>query len=181
MQSGRFPGLTISPDNKTIAYITNTDGLPNIWTIPVEGGWTTQITLQDNAVSSLHYNPKSSDIIFQSDLMGDENHQLYYISDKGGEVKYLTPSHIGSQVQFCKFNKKGDKILFSSNKRDKRFFDTYIYDFKTDIEECLAEQNDKFTSIATEWSNDGKYIIYQKFYNNSNHDLVFIILHQKKN
>lgn len=164
-------GIALSPNSKTVAYITNTNGMPNIWTIPINGGWTSQITLQENAVTAIYYNPKHSGIAFQSDNQGDENHQLYYISDKGGEVKYLTASHKGSQVQFCSYNKKGDKILFSSNKRDKRFFDTYTIDINTGTEECIFQKDDVFPSIAADWSSDGKFILYQKFYNNANQDV----------
>ncbi len=164
-------GLSVSPDSKTIAYITNTNGMPNIWTIPITGGWTNQITLMDNAVTSIYYNPKHKGIAFQSDYQGDENHQIYYIADTGGEVQYLTPSHRGSQVQFCSFNKKGDTILFSSNKRDKRFFDTYTVDINTGEEKCISQKDDIYPSIAADWSSDGKYILYQKFYNNANQDV----------
>ncbi len=172
--------LSISPDGKTIAYITNTNGLPNIWTIPIQGGWTSQITLQENAVTSLFYSPKKNQIAFQSDLQGDENFQLYLVSDKGGETEYITPSHIGSQVQFCSWNKKGDKILFSSNKRDKRFFDTYVYDLETKTEDCIYESNDIYPQVAVAWSKDEKHVLYQKFYNNSDQDVLLYELAEKK-
>src|SRR5438876_6744497 len=94
-------GMSLSPDGKTVAYITNTDGLPNIWTIPIEGGWTSQITLQENAVKAITYSPAKNEIIFHSDVNGDENTQLYLISDKGGEPKHLTPEHSGAQVILC--------------------------------------------------------------------------------
>lgn len=165
-------GFSVSPDGKTIAYITNTNGLPNVWTIPTDGGWASQITLEDNAVSSLHYSPKTHEILFSSDNMGDENHMLYLISDKGGEVKALTPGHKGSQVTFCSFNKKGDKILFSSNKRDPRYFDTYMLDINTGIEKCVTEFSEPSPISAIGWSADERYILYQKFYSNSNHDLL---------
>jgi dipeptidyl aminopeptidase/acylaminoacyl peptidase len=165
-------GFTVSPDGKTIAYITNTNGMPNIWTLPIGGGWTNQITLEDNAVSSLHYSPKKNDILFSKDNMGDENHLLYMVSDKGGEVKALTPGHKGAQVGFCSFNKKGNKILFSSNKRDSRYFDTYFLDLNTGIEECVAEHNEPSPISAIDWSANERLILYQKFYSNSNHDIL---------
>lgn len=172
--------LSISPNGKTIAYITNTNGLPNIWTIPIEGGWTSQITLQENAVTSLYYSPKKNIIVFQSDLQGDENFQLYLVPDTGGETEYITPSHIGSQVQFCTWNKKGTKILFSSNKRDKRVFDTYVYDLESKTEDCIFESNDVYPMVAAAWSKDEKYILYQKFYNNSDQDVLLYNLAKKK-
>lgn len=166
-----IPGFSISPDGKTIAYITNTNGLPNIWTIPIDGGWTSQITLQENAVAGLVYSPKKNEILFISDNQGNENFQLYLVSDKGGEIKYLTPSHIGAQIQFCTWNSKGSKLLFSSNKRDKRYFDTYIYDLKTDTEECIYQSNEPYPFVAAAWSKNERYVVYQKFYSNSNQDI----------
>ncbi len=165
-------GTSVSPDGKTIAYITNTTGIPNIWTIPINGGWANQVTLESNAVSSLFYSPKKNEIVFSTDNMGDENHQLFLVSDKGGEVKALTSAHTGSQTMFCSFNKKGDKILFSSNKRDPRFFDSYVVDLNTGAETCIAEFNDPFPISAIDWSRDERFILYQKFYNNSNHDIL---------
>lgn len=165
-------GFSVSPDGKTIAYITNTNGMPNIWTIPIDGGWSNQITLEDNAVSALHYSPKKNEIIFSSDNMGDENHQLFLVPDKGGEVSSLTPAHKGSQVAFCSYNKKGNKILFSSNKRDSRFFDTYMLDLNSGSEKCIAEFNEPFPISAIDWSANERFILYQKFYSNSNHDVL---------
>ncbi|HEY3250681.1 MAG TPA: S9 family peptidase [Ignavibacteria bacterium] len=170
-------GFSLSPNGKTIAYIVNTDGMPNIWTIPIEGGWTSQITLQENAVKGLLYSPKKNDIVFISDFQGDENMQLYLVSDKGGEVELLTPGHKGSQVQLTDWNKKGDKIIYSSNKRDKRFFDTYVYDFKTRKEKCVYQSNDIHTYIPAGWSVDERYILFIKFYTNSNQD---IFIHDTK-
>lgn len=163
---------TVSPDSKKVAYITNTNGMPNIWTIPIEGGWTSQITLEENAVKLVSYSPSNRELIFQTDFRGDENNQLYLINDGGGEVKYLTPGHKGSQVIFCSWNKKGNRILYSSNKRDKRFFDIYVLDLKTNEEKCILENNDSYIEIALDWSQDERFILLQKFYHNSDHDII---------
>ncbi|MCI0450237.1 MAG: S9 family peptidase [Chlorobi bacterium] len=175
----QISGLSLSPNGKTIAYITNTNGLPNIWTIPIEGGWTSQITLEENAVRWLSYSPKKKELIFQSDFNGDENLQLFLVAAQGGEVKYITPAHKGSQVQFCCWNKKGTKILYCSNKRKKGFFDTYIYDFETEKEECINECNDLYPDIASAWSKNERYILFVKFYNNSNQDVFLFDIETK--
>jgi dipeptidyl aminopeptidase/acylaminoacyl peptidase len=167
----QISGISVSPNGKTIAYITSTDGLPNIWTIPLDGGWTSQITLEENAVKTLSYSPKKNEIAFQSDINGDENLQIFLVSDKGGEVKCMTPGHKGSQVVLSAWNKSGSEILYSSNKRDKRFFDTYVYDLEKEKEECIYECNDPFPDIASAWSGNERYILFIKFYNNSDQDI----------
>lgn len=167
-------GADVSPDGKTIAYITNTNGMPNIWTVPIEGGWANQITLEDNAVFSLHYSPKKNNIIFSSDNQGDENHQLYLISDKGGEVTSLTPEHYGAQVSFSGYNKKGNKIIYCTNKRDSRFFDTYVKELDTLKETCISTYNDIYPQTVLDWSSNEKMILYQRYYSNNNHDLLIL-------
>jgi dipeptidyl aminopeptidase/acylaminoacyl peptidase len=163
--------ISVSPNSKNVAYITNTDGMPNIWRIPVNGGWASQITLHDNAVKALKYSPKKKEIVFASDFNGDENLQLFLIGEKGGEAVCISPEHRGSQVLLADFNKKGDKILFTSNKRDKRFFDTYIYDLNENKEECIYTSENLNVDVPTDWSKDERYIIFSRFYSNSNSDV----------
>jgi dipeptidyl aminopeptidase/acylaminoacyl peptidase len=164
--------ISVSPNSKNIAYITNTDGLPNIWSIPINGGWASQVTLHDNAVKTLKYSPKKKEIIFESDVSGDENLQLFLIGEKGGEAVCLSPGHRGSQVLHAEFNKKGNKILFASNKRDKRFFDTYIYDLNEKKEECIYTSENINVEMPSGWSKDERYIIFTRFYSNSNLDIL---------
>jgi dipeptidyl aminopeptidase/acylaminoacyl peptidase len=164
--------FSLSPDSKTIAYITNTNGLPNIWTIPLSGGWASQITLEENAVKELYYSPVRNEIIFLCDKMGNEAKQLFLISDKGGEVKYLTEQFKDSEVHFTMWNKKGDKILFCTNKRDSRFFDTYIYDFKKDSVELVFQSESLFAEFPSYWSSDEKLIAFNRHYNNSSFALM---------
>jgi dipeptidyl aminopeptidase/acylaminoacyl peptidase len=164
--------FSVSSDSKTIAYITNTDGMPNIWTIPIEGGWTSQITLHEDAIKVLKFSPSKKEIIFQSDAGGDENMQIFLTGDKGGEAKNLTPSHAGSQVYFIDFDKKGEKILYVSNKRDKKFFDTYTYDLKTNEEKCIYTSENLNSEVPSAWDKDKKYIAYNRFYDNSNQDVL---------
>jgi dipeptidyl aminopeptidase/acylaminoacyl peptidase len=174
----QITGFSVSPDGTRIAYITNTNGLPNIWTIPIEGGWTSQITLAENAVKALSYSPKKDEIIFQSDVNGDENHQLYHVFGKGGEIKYLSPSHSGAQTFFTAWAKSARKVLFSSNKRDKRYFDTYVLDLDTMKEEMIYESKSIYIEVPSDWSENDKYIVYNIFYNNANQD---ICLYSKTN
>ena len=164
--------LSISPDGKTIAYITNTNGLPNIWTISINSGWTSQITIEENAVRGLKYSPKKNTLIYQSDINGDENQQIFLIDDTGFNNRHLSESHKGSQVFFVKWNKKGTKILFTSNKRNRAYFDTYVYDIKNNSEKCVYESKSINGEFPNDWSKDERYIIFNRFYDNSNQDVL---------
>src|ERR1700676_5758166 len=48
---------TWSPDGKTIAFISNISGRNNVWLVPSEGGWPTQLTLSDQRQAQPAWSP----------------------------------------------------------------------------------------------------------------------------
>jgi len=36
-----------SPDGKTVCFVSNISGRMNLWLVPAEGGWPTQLTVSD--------------------------------------------------------------------------------------------------------------------------------------
>jgi dipeptidyl aminopeptidase/acylaminoacyl peptidase len=87
-------------------------------------------------------------------------------------VKYITPLHAGAQVFFSNWNRNGDKILFTSNKRDRRYFDTFIYDMLKDQEICIYSSSSAHIEIPTDWSKNERYVLLSKFYHNSDQDIL---------
>ena len=45
-------GTTWSPDGKQIAFVSNISGRNNIWLVPADGGWPTQLTISDQRQTS---------------------------------------------------------------------------------------------------------------------------------
>lgn len=164
--------LDLSPDGKTIFYVSNTTGTPQIWSIPIKGGWTDQITSWKDSVRTLIHNPKYGNMIFLSDTKGDENLQIYSVNDDGSEVKYLSEGFENSQCTFSTFNKKGTKFLFVSNKRLKYNFDNYIKDISSGTNTLIKEFEDHYPTIAESWSDDERFIIFIKAYGNINTDIL---------
>lgn len=165
-------GLTLSQDNKKIYYITNTSGSPQIWSIPIEGGWTDQISTWKDSVKYVDSNPVYNDLVFMSDASGNENLQIYSMPDKGGEVKHLSSGFEDSQCFFHRFNKNGKKFLFSTNKRLKYNFDIYIQNYQTGKNELVKGFDDHYPTHAESWSSNERYITFGRFYGNINVDIL---------
>ncbi|MEO8663873.1 MAG: S9 family peptidase [Ignavibacteria bacterium] len=165
-------GFTVSTNDKKIFYITNTSGTPQIWSIPVEGGWTDQISTWKDSVRHIYHSPVSKELFFLSDINGNENLQIFKMPEDGGEVTLLTKGFEDSQCFFHQFNKKGNKFLFSTNKRLKYNFDVYIQDMGTGENKLLQQFDDVYPAHADAWSPDERYITFQKFYGNINLDIL---------
>lgn len=167
-------GFTISANDKKIFYITNTTGTPQIWTIPIEGGWTDQISTWNESVKHIFHNPKTKELIFMSDISGNENLQIYKMPDEGGDVELLSNGFEDSQCFFHQFNKKGNKFLFSSNKRLKYNYDVYVQDMNTKENTCIKKFDDHYPTHAESWSDNERYFTFLKFYGNINTDILLL-------
>ncbi len=171
-------GFSLSEKNNQIFYITNTTGLPQIWVTSLKGGVTKQISMWPESVREVHHNPKTKELIFISDINGDEQTQIYSMPDDGGEVTYLSKGFEDSQTIFISYNKKGNKMLFATNKRLQYNFDNYIKDLNTGENILLKAFDDQYPTHASEWSSNERYIVFEKIYGNLNKDLL---LYDSKN
>jgi dipeptidyl aminopeptidase/acylaminoacyl peptidase len=167
-------GFTISSDDKYIYYITNTTGLPQIWRVSLISGCPEQMSVLNSAIKSVLHNPVKNELLFLSDKEGDENYRIFRLKIKEGEIDYLTEEFENSQCFFHVYNKKGDKFLFSTNKRLKYNFDIYLKDLKTGKNELIKSFEDKYPTEGESWSDDERYITFIRHYGNINLDILLL-------
>jgi len=167
-------GFTISPDNKYIYYTTNTTGLPQIWKIASGSGCPEQVSVWKDSIKSVIHNPFKKELIFISDSNGDENFRIFRLKLSEGDTENLTEEFSGSQCYYHSFNKKGNKILFSTNKRLKYNFDIYIRDLSKGKSELVKSFEDKYPVEAEAWSDDERYITFIQHYGNISLDILLL-------
>ncbi|HXG84208.1 MAG TPA: S9 family peptidase, partial [Pyrinomonadaceae bacterium] len=149
----------LSPDGKRLAYLTNVSGTSQIWMIDLPNGAPKQITSYDDNVGFVRYSPRGNGIVFGKARGGDENTQFYWMKPDGTGIKELT-SDPKTRHNFGDWSDDGTKIYYTSNKRDKTFFDVYSMDVATGKEELLFQQNGSNSFAAA--SKDGSKIIISR-------------------
>src|SRR6516225_5228440 len=116
---------TFSPDGRFVAFLTNITGVMQLWQVPVEGGWPTQLTFTNESVRSAHYSPIRHEIIYSMDTGGNERTQLYHLkgvsggTDHGigeGWVSENVTNHPEAIHTFGGWSHDGEKIAFAANR-----------------------------------------------------------------
>ena len=150
-------GPTFSPDAKHLAYLTNVTGTTQVWVIDLPDGKPRQLTNYDDNVSFVRWLGDGSGLIFGKAKGGDENTQFYWMKSDGTGVKALTDEP-GIRHNFGLVSDDSKIIAYTSNKRDRTYFDIYSMEIATG-KETLLYQFDGNNSIAAMNDSGTKFIV----------------------
>lgn len=137
---------SFSPDGKRIAFLTNVSGTNQIWFTDKNGENPKQITTYDDNVSFVEWLPENKGLIFGKAIGGNENTQFFRLSADGSNVKQLTTDE-KTRHNFGAISKDGNFIFYTSNKRDKNYFDVYRMEIASGKEELIL-RDDSSNSVA---------------------------------
>jgi len=163
-----------SPDDKTIAFVTNISGRNNIWLIPSEGGWPSQLTISDQRQIDPVWSPNGKWIAYSSDHNGDEQWDLFLASPLTGEVVNLTNTPDVAE-EGAAWSPDSRYIAFMSKPRSSSTFEINIMDVLTKRYRFLTKDTPKqLGNFGPLWSRDGKWIAYTQSHATGKNSNIFI-------
>jgi len=164
---------TFSPDGGKIAYVTETTGVPQAWSVALKNPWPEQLTFFGERVAQVKYSPVVPELVFSMDAGGNERMQIYLLKDDGSCYQNLTSSP-ESIHSFGGWSPDGTRIAFSSNRRDPRYFDIYVMDVRTRETKMVFKQNG--TNHVACWTYDGNGLVIRRSNTNLDQDLFHLDL-----
>jgi dipeptidyl aminopeptidase/acylaminoacyl peptidase len=156
-------GATWSPDGKTVAFISNLTGRNNLWLVPSESGWPTQLTISDQRQTDPAWSPDGKWIAYTSDYDGNEQWDIFLVSPKTGQVINLTNTPEVAELSPV-WSPDGRYLAYSVKPKTSSVFEIDVYDtVLRDLKHVTTgTANDLFNS-APIWSKDGKFLFYSQF------------------
>ncbi|WP_255171536.1 S9 family peptidase [Natrononativus amylolyticus] len=143
---------TLAPDG-TLAYLADTTGTMQVWTLERPGEWPTQHTVYDERVSVVSWSPAGDALAFGKDAGADEHDQLFRLDLADGTIARLTdrPDAIHS---WGGWSPGGERIAFSANRRDPASFDVYVMDAAGGDPSLVCEGDGRIAVAAWDSSGD---------------------------
>ena len=140
-------GGSFSPDESKILISSKATGIFNAVEIDILSGEQKALTNStNNSIFAYSYFPKDDRILFGSDKGGNEITHIYVRSDEG-DIKDLIQDST-AKAQFYGWSDDQKLMYYSSNSRDKRFFDLY----KVQLEG--GEKEDKIYQTSVVYKNE---------------------------
>ncbi len=170
-------GGAFSPDETKILVSSKATGIFNAVEIDIKTGDQKPLTAStDNAISGYSYFPKDNRVVYGSDKGGNEITHIYVLNNDGGKLDLIKDSTAKANFYGWSYDQK--HMYYSSNSRDKRFFDLYKIQIGDKKEgdlypSTLSYKNEKGLDPGA-ISNDDRYIALTESIttNNSNMHLL---------
>jgi len=149
-----------SPDGKQVVFVSNMSGRNNLWLVPAEGGWPTQLTVSDQRQTTPAWSPDGKWIAYQSDYDGDEQWDLFIVSPKTGQVVNLTNTREIAEEDPT-WSPDGRYLAYMVKPKTSSTFEIDIYDMVMRKVQHLTTNTPKDKmNVSAVWSKDGKWIAY---------------------
>ncbi len=144
--------FSLSPDGKSLSYLTLQNNHQNIVIEDIATGHVSQITQVTDVNINYYFWVSNTELIYYKKLPQSKNISLFII-DKDGKNERLLKSDEKSRMRLLKEQLIDDKyLLVSSNRRDSTIFDVY----RLNVRDGKMEMAVKNPGNITSWYTDAK-------------------------
>jgi dipeptidyl aminopeptidase/acylaminoacyl peptidase len=163
-----------SPDGKTIVFVSNISGRNNLWLVPAEGGWPTQLTVSDQRQTGVAWSPDGKWIAYQSDYDGDEQWDIFIVSPKTGQVVNLTNTREIAEEDPT-WSPDGRYLAYMVKPKTSSVFEIDIFDMvMRKVQHLTTDTPKDKMNMGPVWSKDGKWIVYTQHQAKGTDSNVFV-------
>lgn len=153
-------GTAWSPDGQSVVFVSNITGRNNLWIVPAEGGWPTQLTVSDQRQANPTWSLNGKWIAYQSDYDGDEQWDIFLVSPKTGQVVNITKTREISEENPV-WSPDGRYLAYMVKPKTSSVFEIDVFDaVLRDVKHITSNTPVDKLNTNPIWSKDGKFIAY---------------------
>ncbi|WP_224447445.1 S9 family peptidase [Haloprofundus salilacus] len=168
-------GGSFGPDGERIAFLMDTTGTSQVWSVGAPGEWPEQHTFFEERVTFVSWSPERPELVFGMDEGGNERQQLYLLDVTNGQITDLTAMP-EAKHRWGGWSHDGERFAFTSNRRDESVFDVYVQGREEVGDDAtLVHEGSGWLNVGG-WSPDDDRLVVHEAYSNFDMDVSVLDL-----
>ena len=168
-------GATLTPDGKTLVFSANISGRFNLWKVEMAGGEPVPLAKSNERQYGPVASPDGREVLFTSDVGGNEQFDIYAVPVTGGEPVDLTQTPDVSESEPV-FSADGRTVAFARKPKTESHTDIWVMDMVSHAVRALTQE----ASLSEQWqpvafTADGHFVIANRGDTNQTHSGVWKI------
>ena len=119
-----------------VAFRSNRAGVPQVFVVSGAGGDPEQVTDTEGVVYAIDPRPGHDQLLFVTDVGGDEQYGLHLLDLDSGDVQSLM-SEPDVIFNHGAWSPDGRLLSYASNRRTREHFDIYVLNVELGVEHCV--------------------------------------------
>src|SRR5579864_401839 len=167
---------SFSPDPLSLAFVSNQSGVPQVWTVAVDGVRPERITSLDDPVGQVEWSPDGRFLAFTVAPGGGMNSQIYLMRPDGQQLARASgpADDVKSNNLLHGFSHDGRLLLLSSNRTDPASLDPFTYEAATGVWRRVAAGGGD--GRLSDVSRDGRYALVVRTRQRGDEDVSIVDL-----
>ena len=167
-----------SPNESKILLGSNETGIFNVFELDLETGEKKQLTSSDKeSIFPASYFPGDDRVIYTADKGGNEISHIFVRNNDGSNIDLIADT--AAKANFYGWSHDKKLMYYSSNSRDKRFFDLYRVDVsgkptESNVYPSAMAYENKEGNNPSAISRDNRYIALTKSITTNNGDMYLL-------
>jgi dipeptidyl aminopeptidase/acylaminoacyl peptidase len=150
------------PTRREILISTRFGDAPQLHAVAMPAGARRQLTFFPDRIAGGWYQPTRGEyLVFLKDIGGNEFYQLFRLDLASGDVALLTDGK--SRNGSLQWNRAGDRIVYTSTRRNGTDTDLYVMDPGNQKTDRLLMQVEGGGWVPLDWSPDGTQVIVMEY------------------
>jgi dipeptidyl aminopeptidase/acylaminoacyl peptidase len=167
----RHEPIGFSPDGRWVAYTSDVTGRSQIWKVPAEGGWPTEVTFGDEPVGRAAWAKDGASLAFQRDSGGSERYDIYAVASDGGPPQNLTATPAAREL-IAGFSDDQRFLAYLSDSGRAGHFELWVRDLSSGRARQLT--SDSVSVLGAVWSHDSRFLALERTNDFANVDAVLL-------
>ena len=157
--------FSVSKNEDKLIFSSNLNGKMNLWAMDLPDTFPYLFAHQDESCSFIQFDPENRYVLAGFDKDGDENHQIYALSNEGGIPQPLVTGDPQEKYFFSYLSADGKRVYYMTSEDNPSFLNARVRNLEDNSDKLINTGEISPTELSAVSDNEEAFVYLRAFAN----------------